>query len=296
MKCLIFLLCMLAAIVPAEGKRLKIGVSLLPYYSFAKNVVDDKADVVPLIEAGSNVHGYRISPADIKRSLDLDVMVVNGVGHDEFAMDILKAAGVDKKIKIIYANKDVALIPQAINSTAVNSHTFVSISASIQQIYTIANSLAEIDPANAPAFRANASAYAMRLRAMKAEYMARLAKVKNADFRCATIHGGYSYLLQEFGFQVDDVIEPAHGVEPSAAQLAETIKRIKKAGVTVVFSEADFPSSFVNTIRSETGVTVRSLSHLSQGEYSAGYFEKAMRANLETLLSAVEGSGHAPGK
>jgi zinc transport system substrate-binding protein len=293
MKNLLLILCMCAAVVPVQAKKLKIGVSLLPYYSFTKNVVGDCAEVIPLIEANSNVHGYRIRPQDIKRALDLDVMVVNGVGHDEFAMDILKAAGVDKKIKVIYANKDVALIPQSVSSTAVNSHTFVSISASIQQIYTIANSLSDIDPANAAVFRSNASAYAGRLRSMKAEYMARLAKIKNADFRCATIHGGYSYLLQEFGFQVDDVIEPAHGVEPSAAQLTETIERIKKARVTVVFAEADFPSSFVNTIRNETGVTVKSLSHLSQGDYTADFFEKHMRGNLDALLEAVEGSVHA---
>jgi zinc transport system substrate-binding protein len=197
---------------------------------------------------------------------------------------------VDRKITIVYANKDVALIPQAAGSKAVNSHTFVSISASIQQIYTIANALAEIDPSGADVYRANASAYAARLRKMKAEFMQRLAKVKTADFRCATIHGGYSYLLQEFGFQVDDVIEPAHGIEPSAAQLKETIERIKNARVKVVFSEADFPSAFVATIQKETGVRVRALSHLSQGTYTAGFFEEQIRRNLETLVSAVEES------
>jgi zinc transport system substrate-binding protein len=274
----------------AGARQLRIGVSLLPYYSFTKNVVGDKAEVVPLIEAGSNPHGYRVRPEDIKRAAGLDVMVVNGVGHDEFAFDILKAAGIDRTIKVVYANKDVALIPQAANSKTVNSHTFVSISASIQQIYTIANSLADIDPANAGAYRSNAAAYAARLRKMKAEFMRRLADVKTADFRCATIHGGYSYLLQEFGFQVDDVIEPSHGVEPSAAQLKETIERIKSAHVAVVFSEADFPSPFVAAIQKETGVTVRALSHLSVGDYTAGFFEEQMRKNLETLVSAVEGA------
>jgi len=293
MKNLFVILFALIAFVSVHAKKLSIGVSLLPYYSFTKNIVGDRAEVVPLIDAGSNVHGYQIRPQDIRRARGLDVLVVNGVGHDEFAMDILKAAGMDTKIKVIFASRDVALIPQSANgSTAVNSHTFVSISASIQQIYTIANSLADMDPANALAYRANATAYAGRLRAMKAVYMARLAKIKNADFRCATIHGGYSYLLQEFGFSVEDVIEPAHGVEPSAAQLKDMIERIKKARVTVVFAEADFPSSFINTVRSETGVTVKSLSHLSQGDYTADFFEKRMRDNLDTLLSAVEGSGH----
>ena len=292
MRHILFALFAITLVSHAQAKKLRIGVSLLPYYSFTANIVGDKAEIIPLIEAGSNTHGYQIRPEDIKRALSLDVIVVNGVGHDEFALAILKAAGVDKKIRIIYANKDVALIPQSAHSNAVNSHTFVSISASIQQMYTIATALCEIDPQNSTQYRSNASAYALRLRKMKSEFMNRLAKVKGADFRCVTIHGGYSYLLQEFGFQVDDVIEPSHGIEPSAAQMKEIIDRIRKSKVNVVFSEADFPSAFVATIQKETGVTMRSLSHLSSGEYTADFFEKAIRKNCETLLSAVEGRQH----
>jgi zinc transport system substrate-binding protein len=172
----------------------------------------------------------------------------------------------------------------------VNSHTFVSISASIQQIYTITNRLAEIDPANANFYRTNAQKYARQLRVLKAEYMEKLSAVKNNDFRVATIHGGYSYLLQEFGFQVEAVIEPSHGVNPTASQMKETIEKIRATNVQVVFSESDFPPTFIKTIRDETGVRVVSLSHLSKGDYTADYFEKGMRYNLDQLLKAVSGA------
>lgn len=270
-------------------KTLVIGVSLHPYYSFVKNIVGDKAEVVPLISKNSNPHGYMVIPEDIENAMKINVAVLNGVGHDEFAFQILKAAGVYDKIEKIFANDGVALIPQSISTDMVNSHTFVSISASIQQIYTIAARLAQIDPANADLYRANASKYAKSLRQMKAEYMEKLSNIKGNDFRCATIHGGYSYLLQEFGFQVEAVIEPSHGVNPTASQMKETIEKIKAAKVRVVFSESDYPPSFVKTIRDETGVRVVSLSHLSNGDYTADFFEKGMRYNLENLLTAVSG-------
>jgi zinc transport system substrate-binding protein len=272
------------------AKTLTVGVSLHPYYSFAKNIVGDKANVVPLINKNSNPHGYRVIPEDIENAMKIDVAILNGVGHDEFAFQILKAAGVFDKIHVIYANDGVALIPQSVSTTMVNSHTFVSISASIQQIYTIANKLAEIDPANANFYRQNATKYARQLRSMKAEYMEKLAEIKGNDFRCATIHGGYSYLLQEFGFQVEAVIEPSHGVNPTASQMKETIEKIRAAKVQVVFSESDYPPTFVRTIRDETGVRVVSLSHLSNGDYTADFFEKGMRYNLDQLLKAVSGN------
>ena len=269
--------------------KLTIGVSLHPYYSFARNIVGDKAAVVPLIDPNSNPHGYRVLPQDIENAMKLDVVILNGVGHDEFAFQILKAAGVYDKIEKIFANDGVALIPQSISTDMVNSHTFVSISASIQQIYTIANRLAEIDPANANTYRTNATKYARQLRALKAEYMEKLSAVKGNDFRVATIHGGYSYLLQEFGFQVEAVIEPTHGVNPTASQMKETIEKIRAAKVQVVFSESDFPPTFIKTIRDETGVRVVSLSHLSKGDYTADFFERGMRYNLDQLLKAVSG-------
>ncbi len=282
-------LLLLLLITTFSFAKLQIGVTLHPYYSFAKHIVGDKADVIPLIDGDGNPHGYKIKPSDIDRAMGLDIVILNGVGHDEFAFNILKAAGKMDKITKIYANEGVALIPQSISTDMVNSHTFVSINASIQQIYTIANELSQIDPPNSTFYRTNASKYARKLRKMKAEYMKKIAAVKENDFRCATIHGGYSYLLQEFGFQVDAVIEPSHGVNPTASQLKETIDKIKLAKVRVVFSEQDFPNSFVGTIRQETGVQVISLSHLSSGPFTTNYFEEGMRENLERLMIAVKG-------
>jgi zinc transport system substrate-binding protein len=274
-------------------RRLRTGVTLHPYYSYVANVAGDKAEVVPLIGGGLNPHNYRPQPEDIKRLLNpetkLDVLVVNGIGHDEFAFEILKAAQLDKgKLPLIYANEGVALIPIAgAGEKLVNPHTFISITTSIQQVYNIARKLGELDPENAKAFRRNARAYARRLRRMKAEAMKKLAGLPEIEFDCATLHGGYDYLLQEFGLQVTAVIEPKHGLKPTAIQLAETIAEIREHEVDVVFTEMDFPDKVIETIRKETGVRVRHLSHLTAGEYTSDSFERGMQRNLDNLVAAL---------
>jgi zinc transport system substrate-binding protein len=277
------------------GESPRIGVTLHPYYSFVANIVGDTAEVVPLIGEGFNPHNYRPQPEDIKRCMTLDALVVNGIGHDEFAFEIVEAAGRKGVLPIIFANRDVSLIPVAgrlDGKKTVNPHTFVSVTASVRQIYTIAGKLGELFPENATLYRANARAYALRLRRMKAEYMTKIANLPSLDFRCATIHGGYDYLFQDFGLQVTAVIEPGHGLKPTASQLARTIDEIKRLNVDVIFTEMNFPDKYVETIHQETGIRIRHLSHLTHGEYSADGFEKGLRANLEALssaLSTVEG-------
>ncbi|OEU82668.1 MAG: ABC transporter substrate-binding protein [Desulfobacterales bacterium S5133MH4] len=296
MKRAVVVILMMVAVVSAKanpavaGKKLCIGITLHPYYSFVKNIVGDRAEVVPLIGAGFNPHSYEPQPDDIRRVMKMDVIVVNGIGHDDFVFEIIEAARMKDKLDVIFANKAVALIPipgTDPEDKIVDSHTFVSITTSIQQIYNICAELIKLDPENAQVYRKNTRNYASRLRRIKAEYMKRLADMPDIDFRCASIHGGYSYLLQEFGLEITAVIEPRHGLKPTASQLRATIDLIREANVGVVFSEMNFPNKFVDTIQEATGVRLYTFSHITGGEYRAEKYEDDMIHNLESLTMAL---------
>jgi zinc transport system substrate-binding protein len=274
----------------ADAARLKVGVTLHPYYSFVANIVGNRADVIPLIDSDANPHGYAPQPADMVRIMSLDVLVVNGIGHDTWAFEILDASGMRNKLKLIYANDGVSLIPVAGAPTGekvVNPHTFISTTAAIQQVYTIARKLGELDAPNASFYRDNARRYALEIRKLRAEFDAKVAGVDLSKFRCATMHSGYDYILQELGLQVTAVIEPRHGVEPTARQLAETIDRIKASKVNVLFAEKYFASKLSDTIRQATGVRMYSISHISSGKYTPEKFIEEMRENLTTLATAI---------
>jgi len=279
-----------AAGQPASAARLKVGITLHPYYSFVASIVGDRADVIPLIDAEANPHGYVPQPGDMVRMTSMDVLVVNGIGHDAWAFEILDAAGKRGKLKLIYANDGVSLIPVAgapAGEKVVNPHTFISTTAAIQQVYTIAGKLGELDPANAAYFRDNARRYALEIRKLRAQFDAQVAAADLSKFRCATMHSGYDYILQELGLQVTAVIEPRHGVEPTARQLADTIGRIKAAKVNVLFAEKYFASKLSDTIRQATGVRMYSISHISSGPYTREKFIDEMRENLATLATAI---------
>ncbi|MBE7373893.1 metal ABC transporter solute-binding protein, Zn/Mn family [Pseudomonas lopnurensis] len=279
----------------ADGKRLRIGITLHPYYSYVSNIVGDKAEVVPLIPAGFNPHAYEPRAEDIKRIGSLDVVVLNGVGHDDFA-DRMIAASEKPDVALIEANANVPLLAatgQAARGAGkvVNPHTFLSISASIAQINTIARELGKLDPDNAKAYSQNARAYGKRLRRLRAEALGQLSQTDNPELRVATIHGAYDYLLREFGLEVTAVVEPAHGIEPSPSQLKKTIDQLRDLDVQVIFSEMDFPSSYVDTIQRESGVKLYPLTHISYGEYTAQKYEEEMTRNLGTVVRAIQESG-----
>lgn len=277
-------LLVLGAVADAGAQPLRIGVTLHPYYSWVANIVGERAEIVPLIPSDADPHSYQIRPEDVARIRTLDVVVVNGLGHDEFAEPMLAAAGRQDIVRI-RPNDGVPQLRDA--SGGVNPHTFLSITSAAQQVANIAEALGRIDPASAAYYAQASAAYRARLRALLAAAVARLPEGDPSAIRIATVHDGYAYLLQDLGLTVAAVIQPRHGIEPSARQLADTVSRLKRNGIDVLFAEADYGRGFADVVAKETGARVYQLSHVSAGPYRADTYERAMAANLDTVIEAV---------
>ena len=270
------------------GPALRVGVTLHAYYSWVASIVaGTPVEVVPVLSAAADSHGYQATPDDIKRMSGLDALVVNGLGHDDFVKPMIAASG-NAKLVTIDPHTGVALIPYA-GGGASNPHTFLSLTNAIQQVFTIEGRLSALDPEHSAAFKKNADAYVKKLRRLKADALGKLAAAPIKQV--ATVHDGYGYLMQELGLEVVTVIEPTHGVEPSAAELAKTIDAIRAAHVSVVFSELSFSAKLVDVIRKESGASVYTIDHMSTGEYSAAQFETAMKSNLDTIVRALTATG-----
>ena len=273
-------------------EKLKIGITLLPYYSFVANIVKDKAEVIPIVKAeGFDSHTYQPKVEDIERAGEVDAVVVNGIGHDEFIYKILDA--VDKKDRpvVINANKDVSLMPVAgtLNDEKImDSHTFISITASIQQVHNITKELVKLDPKNKDFYMNNSREYVKKLRKLKTDALKEVQNVKGEDVRVATFLGGYNYLLAEFGIDIKAVLEPAHGSQISMSSLQKMIEAIKKDRIDIIFGEKNYSDEYVKIIHNETGIEVRKLEHLTTGAYTADSFEKFIKIDLDEVVNAIK--------
>ena len=279
------LLCAAGAAEPASASApLKVGVTLHPYFSWVKNVTaDTDVEVRSIVPGEVDVGDYQPRPEDVKKIVDLDAIVVNGVGHDDFIFDMIKASG-NTTLKILRPNDGIPLIKSAHGNT-IYANTFISFSNAIAQTYAIARELGQLRPQLADTFQRNAAAYARRLREMKSKAAARL--VNTTVDRVVTVHDGYAYLMQEFGIEIAGVIQPAHGLVPSAAELGQMVDLLKKEKVKVVFSEESFPEPLAKVLREEGGARMYIISHIASGPFTADRFETEMQKNVDTMVQAL---------
>ena len=274
-----------AAALAQNPPPLKIGVTLHPYYSWTRNIVGDLPgyEVRSILPGEIDAGDYQPRPDDIKKLVDLDAIVVNGIGHDDFIMPMIRAAG-NKKLVVIRPNETTPQIHSARGNT-VNAHTFISFTNAIQQTYAIQRAIAALRPKDAAALQRNAADYARRLRLIKSKAAQQLAEAKIT--RVVTVHDGYGYLLQEFGLEVAGVVQPAHGLTPSAAELRDMVRLLQREKIRVVFSEETFPAPMLKVLQDEGGAKVYVITHIASGEYTADKFEREMQKNVDTMIRAL---------
>ena len=264
---------------------------MLPYYSFATNIVKDKADVYQILPTDADVHTYQPSANEVKKISNLDVLIINGTGIDNYMYNLIKASG-NKNIKVIVASKNVSLLPvsgERGKVKSVNTHTFISVQASIQQINTIAKELANLDKSNASIYLKNAREYGRKLSNIKARKIREISNLrKKIQFNVATTHGGYDYILGEIGIGVSVVIEPRDNVRPSAVDLKESIKLIKEKHINVLFESDGSQSPYTRQIEKETGVVSGKLLHMTNGKYTTTAFENDLEKNFDIIISTFK--------
>lgn len=269
--------------------KLTVGITLIPYYSYVTNIVGDKMNVLPIIPENMDVHSYRPTAQDIKKLAKVDVVVINGIGHDEFIIPMIEAVKKQgKNIKVINANQRTTTLISAGQKKAgvKNPHTFISITQAIQQIDYIAESLGELDPKNKMYYIKNARTYDKKLRELKRAELEKV-KGKTKNVKIATTHAGYDYLLAEFGLTVSAVVEPAHAHNPSATDLKDIIDKVNENNIKILFDEEVADHKNANLIKNATDIKIAYLSHATRGKYTKDAFYNFMKQNLESVTKAL---------
>lgn len=266
-------------------KELCITTSFYPMYiatvNVTKNIDGVKVENLTKPQTGC-LHDYQLTSEDMKKLEKSDVFVVNGAGMEAF---IDKAVKQQKNLKVIEASKGIKLIKDAEGD---NPHVWLSISKEIEQVNNIANGLAEIDKNHADKYKANAKEYIQKLKNLQEEARNELKNIKNKDI--VTFHEAFPYFAEEFGLKIIAVIEREPGSEPSPKELEDTINKVKKMPVKVLFTEPQYPAAAAETIARESGAVIYQLDPVVTGEAKTEAIDAyihTMRENIKVLKKAL---------
>jgi ABC-type Zn uptake system ZnuABC Zn-binding protein ZnuA len=268
------------------GGDLRVLTSFLPMYLFTRNVVGDAPGVTVEMMLPASLgcpHDYSLSPGDMKRIAEADILVANGLGMEDFLGAPVQRA--NPNIRVVETASSISPLRGSGAHGDVNPHTWVSPRNAIVQVKAIEKVLSEASPRNGAAFHKNADAYVARLASLAAEFDATAKRFRNRNV--VFFHNVFDYLARDLGLNVVGWIEETPGQDPSAGEMRDLIRTIREERAAAVFAEPQYPERLAGMVAREAGVPVRLVDPVSTGSTALTTYEDVMRANLRTIAEML---------
>lgn len=299
-----FLSAFLCAPAAQAAGRIVALCTTFPIYQITRNVTRGSTAIQVELMLPAQLgcpHDYALTPQDMQKLARANVLIINGLGLEEFLGTPIKKA--NPGLQILDSSAGIKQVMRYtdferehdVHETAhgheheagVNPHLFASPRMAAKLPLTIAAGLARIDPAGAILYERNARAYALRLNRLADEFSALGRRLANN--RIVTQHGVFDYLARDMGLNVVAVVSAHAGQEPSAAQMLGIVRTIRRTRAGAVFTEPQYPARIAQTIAREAGIPAAVLDPAANGPANAGpdYYETVMRRNLATLKETL---------
>ena len=186
MACL-FVLSFTTAFAESE-KTLSIVCTTFPQYDWVRQILGDRVndvDLTLLLDNGIDLHNYQPTAGDIIRIARCDLFIYTGGESDGWVDDVLATAQ-NPRMKIVNLLASVEAKEEetvegmqeedhdhdehAHDEIEYDEHVWLSLRNAETLIETIANTLCELDAANAPAYQENAANYIAQLSELDNQY------------------------------------------------------------------------------------------------------------------------------
>lgn len=261
-----------------DDGRPTIVAAFYPLAFVAERIGGDLVDVANVTPAGAEPHDIEVTPDQVDRIEDADLVLYIGGGFQPAIEDTAERQG-DRAIDVLDGGDDrdphVWLDPRRL------AEIVAEVSPAIAATVTGETARAAIET--------NTDELIDELRALDDEMEAGLQTCEQRAF--VTSHDAFGLLAERYDLEQLSIAGLSPESEPSPARLEELSEEIEARGITTVFYEDLVAPDVAETLANEVGVETAVLSPLEgltaeQLESGEDYLS-VMRANLEALRQAL---------
>ena len=284
--------------------------SILPIADVLAQLAGGRYRVMTLLPPGQTPHGYEPTPAQVEQLANAKLLVMVGLGVDDWALRSTQALGRDAPRTLQLGAVVDTSLPRAATAHGRPStraaapaaddhdhdhghhgsgiddpHIWLDPVKMIRITDEIARALAAVDPAGEAGFAANAERFKRELRDLDRLFAEGLAKLPRREF--VTFHSAYGHLAARYGLE-EIPLRLTHAEEAGPRQLERVVAFIRKNKVRFIFAEPQFPVDQLDAIAQQTGVGVDRLDPLGAPGITGhdGYIAM-MKTNLATLVEGL---------
>lgn len=277
------------------SEPIKVMTSFSILGDVTREIGGKEVQVSEIVGNNQDMHIYRITPQDAKRMQNAQLILLNGKGFE--AAEFVRAAKT-AKVPVVFASDKIHSIHHEHNHDHEHDHhehdhgdddPHVWQDPVLMKQYTqnIANALIQIDPKNKDYYSGNLKKYQQKLDDLHKTAEQSFAAIPKDKRKVLTSHDSFAYFGARYQVKFLAPQGVAEDSEPSAKQMAEIIRTVKKENIRAVFIENISNPKLLNRLSKETGITVSGKLYSDALPENGSYVEM-MKHNIETLSKAMK--------
>jgi zinc/manganese transport system substrate-binding protein len=252
----------------------------------AIEVAGPDARVTQLIPDNTDPHSFSLSAEDRLELDEAELVAANGAGL-EAGLPLDEG---DAPVWELAANVEEVLPASDPEEGPDDPHVWMDPTRVAGALPSLADALADADPANAEAYRQRADDYAERLTALDREIERVLRPIPLPDRDLVTSHDALGYFADRYGFEVVATAFPSTGAEAevSAERLSDVEQAVRDSQVPAVFAQDGDDPEVLSLVADDTGVELN-YGLLVESPGVAGSYEEMLRRDAELIAGSLRG-------
>lgn len=279
---------LMAAPVFADDK-LKVVTTFTVIADMAANVAGDAAEVVSITKPGAEIHGYQPTPGDLRRAVDADLILWNGLNLELWFEQFLSNLGDIPSVTVSDGIEPIAIASGSYQGKT-NPHAWIGADAAMVYVDNIAAAMADADPDNAAIYTANAAAYKAEIEGVLAPLRAQLSEVEQDKRWLVTCEGAFSYLARDFGLKELYLWPMNTDAVGTPQQVRAVIDGVRENDIPVVFCESTVNTAPAEQVARETGAKyggVLFVDSLSEPDGPVPTYLDLLRVTSQTVVKGL---------
>jgi ABC-type Zn uptake system ZnuABC Zn-binding protein ZnuA len=246
-------------------ERLRVVATTTQIGDFAREVGGDRIALTVLLRPNQDAHDFEPEPSQLRAIAEAGVILRNGIGLDTF----VNRALANSRTEPVLVTRGIDLRGGEEHAAGADEdahdddaghdpHVWLSVSNARIMVENIRDALTAADAASGEVYAENARSYVARLAALDERIRSEVRIVPVPCRKIVTNHEVLGYYAAAYGFEVIGSVIPATATDaqPSAADVATIVRRIRAEGVPAIFAETSVNAALVRQVGREAGIEV----------------------------------------
>jgi manganese/iron transport system substrate-binding protein len=300
-------ICLILCLTSCTGNSSNIkkadGASKMPLVVVTTDVLCDLVKTIAqktvelkcLIPAGSDPHGYNITPADRQAIEKANVLIYAGHGFEPTLIkSITTTNNPAPKVAIneLAVTKPLAMVENG--QTEIDPHIWHDAQNGIKIVEALESTLSKALPEQATTYATNARTVTTELTQIDRWIKTQIATIPVRSRKLVTTHDALSYYSKAYNIPIEGALQGLSTEEKSTpTRVQKLVKEIKTTGVPTIFAEATANSKLLETVAIEAKVRVASSPLYADGlgevGTSADTYIKMLISNTKVITEGLGG-------